>query len=246
MRTLIFIMTVFTSNLFSQNNIRLVNTQGKIFKVILNEKVQNKNAQAEVLIENIKVDSVHFKIEFENAQRYGATVYLMEKGKPTNNKEFDFKIELSNNKLQVTFTGVYDALILPKPLVPKTPMVELNQKSLATNSITTTSQQKASNKECISASDEKTISDFAEKLKAETDDGIRIRNFKKEYAQYCFNKHQVILILKSFTHDREKLDVAKLLYVYCIEKASFKSISEVFSYNQYTTQLDDFLKTQVK
>ncbi len=246
MRTLIFIMTVFASNLFSQNNIRLVNTQGKIFKVILNEKVQNKNAQAEVLIENIKTDTLSFKVEFENGQRYGATVYLLDKSKACTNKEFNYKIELANTKLHVSFTGVYDAFILPKPIVPKAPAISSTSKPITTNTISSHSTQKNNGTNCVAASDEKKILEFSESLKNKADDGLRIESLKKEYSNYCYSKNQVITVLKSFMHDREKLEAAELMHAYCLEKENYNTISEVFSFPSSINELNIFLKSKNK
>src|SRR5689334_7944576 len=101
MRYLIGIFFIFCgTSFFSQNNLRLFSSDGRTFKVLLKEKTLNATAEADVLLENISADTLNLKLEFESGQRFGLTIYLLEKGKPTKQKEFDYRIELAKNKIK--------------------------------------------------------------------------------------------------------------------------------------------------
>src|SRR6185436_7348987 len=100
--TIVLIFMFVTCCLFCQNNARLVSADGKVFKVIINDKVYNRSLQAEVLIEKVKKDTLQVKVEFENGEKHGATLYLVDKGKPCTNKEFNYRIELNDHKLKVS------------------------------------------------------------------------------------------------------------------------------------------------
>src|SRR5687768_1822769 len=112
----------FVNCLYCQNNVRLICTDGRLFKTLINERVLNKEPQAEVLLEKLTEDTVYLKLEFENNRRHGITIFLLEKGKPTIDKEFEYHIELADNKIKLNFSGMYDIIALPEPLVPQKPI----------------------------------------------------------------------------------------------------------------------------
>jgi Domain of unknown function (DUF4476) len=97
---------------------------------------------------------------------------------------------------------------------------------------------------CTNAASEMLLNGFLKKLEAYGNDAERYTVFKKSYAELCYSVNQATSILNKFIHDREKLDIAKLLYDYCIEQDKFMKVSEVFSYNQTTSELKDFIDKQ--
>src|SRR4051812_10569964 len=119
MRNILLLFLCLTGCLSAQNNARLLSTDGKLFRVFINNSAVNKTAQAEVLLENIKQDTVLLKIEFENNTKYDATIYLLEKGVKTVNKEFDYTLSLDKNKAALLFSGIYEIVPLPEPIVPE-------------------------------------------------------------------------------------------------------------------------------
>ena len=104
---------------YSQNNARFFSVDGSVFTIYMNDRAVNKTAEASVLLEKLKQDTLSLKVEFENNTKYNITIYLLEKGLPTANKEFNYTLRTDKNKIDVTFTGVYDILPLPDPIVPK-------------------------------------------------------------------------------------------------------------------------------
>jgi hypothetical protein len=112
----------------SQNNLRLYSADGRLFSVFILDKKINETPQTDFLIENISDDTVRLKIQFDDQFKYPATFYLLDKGKKTLGKEFDYRVELTKNKIKVDFTGIYDALKLPEPLVPVKPVIDTSLK----------------------------------------------------------------------------------------------------------------------
>jgi hypothetical protein len=52
--------------------------------------------------------------------------------------------------------------------------------------------------------------------------------------------------MQLFIHDREKTEVAKLLYFYCPEKENYLSLLDLFSYNESKNTLRNFVEKQGK
>lgn len=98
--------------------------------------------------------------------------------------------------------------------------------------------------DCTVSSPENVIGLFCEKLSVYANDAERYQIFKKTYADYCYSTAQVKQVLKTFIHDREKLDAAKALYYYCTEKEKFEEVTETFSYNTTGADLKEFVNKQ--
>lgn len=97
---------------------------------------------------------------------------------------------------------------------------------------------------CTKPAAEMIVANYAEKLSTYNNDYQRLEILQKGYADLCYSVPQIILILNKFIHDREKLEAAKLLYLNCVEKDNFMKISDVFSYRQSASDLQDFIDKQ--
>lgn len=107
-----------------------------------------------------------------------------------------------------------------------------------------TSPATPGNNICRQAASQMAVETYAERLRVCNNDTERYEVLKKGYASLCYSAAQVTLVLDKFIHDREKLEAAKLLYYYCVEKDSFMNISSVFSYGQTRNELKDFIDKQ--
>jgi hypothetical protein len=119
----IFIFSLVITFCYAQNSVRLMSADGTPFKVLQNGVVLNKNAEASLLIENLQNDTLHLMIEFENKQSLPITIYLLDKGNKTNNKEYNYQI-VNGQQLKAIYTGMYDPVDLPDPIVPQKPLVD--------------------------------------------------------------------------------------------------------------------------
>ncbi len=124
----ILLVLFFTLGLSAQNAVSLTSIDGKPFKVILKDTAFNKQWEAHVLIEKIKSDTLRLEIECENKKKYPATLYLLDKGMPTRFKEFAYTLSTESSKLDLRYTGIYELVPLPNPLVPKKPIVDTSLK----------------------------------------------------------------------------------------------------------------------
>ncbi|MDX2172631.1 MAG: DUF4476 domain-containing protein [Bacteroidota bacterium] len=320
----------------------------------------NEHEAANVLALNIMDDTVTIQIDLSNNSKAQKKIYLLEKGKVTINKEFNYKVENIKNKLVISFVNVseiqklIDPIVPPKPIIdtsnkyrnnilghfceikndipiffnnlPKQgtcsvpmPMEYLNYTALLINkaevpddkynilenvvrnncisidqlssmlkyidyeveklklikqayfhfsdksnskklenSFTYESSKTEldnflnevkTNKQILNSACEKQAEDieiksFLEKLSVLGNDAERFQNFKKLYTNYCYSSAQAKQVIQVFIHDREKLDVAQLLYYYCTDKQNFNTISDIFSYKQTESDLQDFIEKQ--
>lgn len=129
MRLNVLILLLFLSPvLFCQNNLNVVNLKGELFKVYVNGQQFNSVSQAGVSIQNIKTDKVSIKIELDTKQSVENIIYLLDKGRPVNNKEFNYTIETVKGKTILVFGGISEILPLPDPLIPAPPVIDTTSK----------------------------------------------------------------------------------------------------------------------
>ena len=57
----------------------------------------------------------------------------------------------------------------------------------------------------------------------------------------CLSVNQVKEIAKLFSMDEDKLTYAKFAYNYCIDKANYYQVGDVFSFSTTTDELNEFL-----
>lgn len=58
----------------------------------------------------------------------------------------------------------------------------------------------------------------------------------------CLSVNQVMSICKLFSMDEDKLTYAKFAYDYCVDKANYYQVSEVFSFSATTEEFNKFLE----
>lgn len=122
-RILLCFFLLWIRKLDSQNNVRFYSADGSTFKLKTMGSVINKVAEASVLLESVATDTLKFSIQFEHGDEISLVVYLLDRGKKTSNKEYNFKI-ITGPEVKVVFTGMYDPVVLPNPLVPKPPVID--------------------------------------------------------------------------------------------------------------------------
>ena len=112
---LIAILTPFLAK--SQNQVHLFSGSGTPFMVLVKEKAVNATPQTHVLLRDVTEDTLTVKIEF-NGRRTGITLFLLDKGKPADKKEFTYRVDPVKNGAEHKFMGMADISDTPKPLVP--------------------------------------------------------------------------------------------------------------------------------
>lgn len=361
MRNRVFIIAcLVVNNFLCQNDLRLYSSNGELFTIYIADKKVNENPQTEVLVHDLSNDTIKARIEWQDKNKYPVRFFLLDKGKPVQGKEFDYRLELSKNRIHSTFTGMYDLVKLPSPLVPQKPVMdtsyETNNKMLGhfcelkdgqaayfnnrpkntecstampdvylnyvallmqkaevhddkyeiveatvsnnclkisqLNSLLTyidydldklklirTAYFNLTDKEnhkqlesslkfessvrelnnflnsssdyritttanCQVASPNEALTAFSERLAVATNDTQRLETFKKLYGSYCYTTARAKALLEIFIHDREKLQAAKMLYFYVVDKEAYQAVSEAFSYKQTVSDLENFIEAQ--
>ena len=116
---LIFSLLIMCTN--AQNNARLFSAKGELFSVFINEKAIKPTAEANVLIENISEDTLQLRVAFENQKPFEITIYLLDKGKKTRDREYVYKLSFDGVTIKTTFLNIVAPVSLPEPLVPQKP-----------------------------------------------------------------------------------------------------------------------------
>ena len=355
-------LIILSCKLTSQNNLNLFSSDGKVIRVYMDEKLYKDTWQAHVLLEEIMQDTLTIEVEYENKKRYPATFYFLEQGLPAKNREFEYRLECDDVKLNARFLRVYQIYNLPNPIVPVKPIIDTSKKYqnavlgrfcelkegkpfyfnnvpqagvcerampntyleyvavlmkraevpdhrfrivenvcrnnclsiqqliLLLNSIDFEVEKMkivrlayhhvvdpinkmqleksfrfdASIKElntffngkndkhlqppakCESPASQLVVDRYCEKLADFANDTERLSALKKGYMEVCYSSMQVSQILKTFVHDREKLESAKLLFPYCVDTNKFFLTKEVFSANQSANELQNFIDNQTR
>ncbi|MDO9000771.1 MAG: DUF4476 domain-containing protein [Bacteroidota bacterium] len=253
MKRLFLILTLF--NLFyasAQNNVRIFSGQGELFTVSVFDSIQNKIPQTSVLITSIYEDTLQIKLEFENKTKFETTLFIYDKGKPTTNKEFNYKITREGSKVKLSYVGYYDIKKLPNPLVPEKPIID-----------TTTKYKNTRLGHFCELKDGKPI--YFNNIPK---DEICKTGMVAEYLNYtnllmvkaqvvddkfivaenvcrnnCLTVSQLNFILNYIDFELDKLKLIKLAYFNLVDIANKKDLEKSFRFESSVTELNSFLKT---
>lgn len=97
-------------------------------------------------------------------------------------------------------------------------------------------------KECPVASEENVINDLVVKLKQLQEDNLRVELIRKSSKEYCYTIEHMRSVLKTFIHDRERLEATKIMYYTCVKKEDVIQLSDLFSYAETEVALKRFLE----
>lgn len=242
------------NTVFSQNNIRIFSGEGQLFTLYAFDSIQNKIPQANVLIENIYEDTVRIKIELEDKTKFETTVFLLEKGKTTKNKEFNYRINHEKCKIKVSYEDFFDVVKLPSPLIPQKPIVD-----------TTAKYKNTRLGHFCELKDSKPIY-FNNIPKA----GGCITGMPIEYLNYtnllmvkaqvvddkytiaenicrnnCLTIEQLNFILKYIDFELEKLKLIKLAYFNISDRNNKKELEKAFRFESSILELNNYFKIAV-
>ncbi len=87
-----------------------------------------------------------------------------------------------------------------------------------------------------------------QKMKKSVDDkpfsDTKMSTAKVATKNACLSTQQIKDICGLFSMDDDKLTYAKYAYVYCVDKANFYQVSEIFSFSSTTDELNKFIEQQ--
>lgn len=94
---------------------------------------------------------------------------------------------------------------------------------------------------CKMAMNAASFSKMKESIEAKPFSDTKMSTAKVATKNNCLSVSQVKEIAKLFSMDEDKLAYAKYAYDYCIDKANYYQVSDVFSFSSSTDELNEFL-----
>lgn len=94
---------------------------------------------------------------------------------------------------------------------------------------------------CKMAMSAASFSKMKESIEAKPFSDTKMSTAKVATKNNCLSVNQVKEIAKLFSMDEDKLAYAKYAYDYCIDKANYYQVSDVFSFSSSTDELNEFL-----
>lgn len=247
-------LSIIINFVFSQNNVRIFSGQGELFKVTAFDSIQNKVPQTNVLIQSIYEDTLHIRIEFEDKTKFESGVYLFEKGRPTKNKEFNYRIDREYGKLNLSYAGYYDVKKLPNPLVPEKPIIDTTSKykntrlghfcELKENKPIYFNNLPKEGK-CLNGMPPEYLN-YANllmvKAQVEEDKFIIAENICRNN---CLTVEQLNFILKYIDFEIEKLKIIKIAYFNLSDRENKKNLEKAFRFESSVNELTSFFQLAV-
>jgi hypothetical protein len=246
-RILLCFFLLWIGKLGSQNNVRFYSADGSVFKLKMMGSVVNKVAEASVLVESVASDTLKFSIQFERGEEIAMVVYLLDKGKKTLNKEYDFKI-IPAPEVKAVFTGMYDPVVLPNPLVPKPPVVDSSARVKQNSNLVSHFYELKEGKpaffnnipgeggcrEPMPAS----YLDHAEQLmRSATTDYIKYSVAVSVCQNNCLSTGQLISLMKYIDYELDKLKLAKLALPVLTDPDNLNQVARSFKFDSSFQEL---------
>jgi hypothetical protein len=252
MRFLYFLFLIFfVTQGFSQNNVVLSSGDGRAFKLILKGKTFNEIPQAGIILEKILKDTLAFEVELENRKKFPVVIYLLEKGISCKNKEFNYRLDFDNNNLKTRFTGVYDIISLPDPLVPTKPVIDTSskyrntilghfcelkeKKPLYFNNL----PKEGSCSKAMPADYMDYTAILISKAEVPDDKFTIVENVCRNN---CISVEQLVTLLAYIDYEIEKLKIIRIAYFSLSDPQNQKKLEKSFRFESSLNELNQFLK----
>ena len=249
-KSLLYLFIVVCVVTKAQNNVRIYSAQGELFKLFINTKLYNVREQATVLVTDIDDDTLSLKIEFERGLIVNKKIFLLEKSKPTQHKEFTYKVEKQNKKLTLNFISINEIQKIISPIVPKKPVADTSNKYRNT-----------------------ILGHFCELIKDKPiyfnntpKEGICEKEMPQEYVNYiailmsktevpddkfiilenvfknnCITVKQTETLLNYIDFEIEKLKLVKIAYYNIVDKTNTKNLENGFKFESSKKELTKIL-----
>jgi hypothetical protein len=105
----------------------------------------------------------------------------------------------------------------------------------------TNSEPKSTSNACTTAMSQANFNKMKESVESKPFSETKMSTAKVATKNACLSVNQIKVIAKLFSMDEDKLAYAKYAYDYCVDKANYYQVSEVFSFSSTTDELNEFL-----
>jgi hypothetical protein len=235
---------------YSQNNVRLL-SNNSLFKVFIGNTSVNKEPQAEVLIKDQLDDTLRIGIEFNGKIKKPFTLYLLNKGRPVSNMEFDYLVEQKGENYQLRFTGIYEIENVPQPIVPAKPVIDStrNSKKKQFGNLCEIKEERAvffnniPPKGCIKPMPEEYAGYISQIMKDAYTPDQKMNIAENVCRNNCLNVLQLSALLKYIDYELDKLKLLKLAYPHITDKENKKHLEKNFRFESSLNELNSFFKS---
>lgn len=252
MRFLIALLILLLSVAKGQNSVRIFNPKGELFRLRAGDNYLNASPQAEVLVENVNGDTMKLRLEPEKQKSSDITLYLSEKGKPVSDMEFDYVVDFSHTLPRIIFTGMYERMLLPDPLVPPEPVIDTSFKinNNLLGHFCEVSDGRAvyfnnlpKNASCTVAMPAEYMN-FVKLLMAEaqTDDNKYVI-IEQACRNNCLSVAQLKTLLHYSNYEIERLKLLKIGYMNVTDSVNRKELETCFRFKSSVNELNSFFRS---
>lgn len=235
----------------AQNNLQLTSLQGIPANIYINDSLVNTTAQANLLIEGLKRDTIVLKAILGNKATTTQTVYLLDKGKPVSGMEFSYMLEQKNAGLRFTFAGVSKIVRMPSPIVPPKPVEDTSYK-YRNNILGHYCELKEGRVYYFNnmPPDEVCKTPMPESylgymgllmLKAQIEDD-KFKIAENTTRNNCISVAQLVKILSYISYEIEKLKMVRLSFFHLSDPENKSRLSAAFKLESSKKELEDFFK----
>ncbi|HRH11802.1 MAG TPA: DUF4476 domain-containing protein [Bacteroidia bacterium] len=251
MRKQLFLIFLFVTLMArAQNHLRIVNTDGNTFLLYVEDSLMNTSAQNELLVKNIKKDTVNVKAVIENDKAsITQTIYLLSRGKKTNDHEFTYLLSNKTGKLRFTFSSEKEYQTPPEPIVPPKPIIDTSKKydnnilghfAEIKNSKVTWFNNFPNDGKCQLPMSQAYINYFKQlMLRTHTDDD-RYVTVDQTAQNNCISVNQLNLFLSYIPFEIEKLKLVRSSFFHLTDPENKQQLDTSFKMESSKKVLQDF------
>lgn len=94
------------------------------------------------------------------------------------------------------------------------------------------------------AMNEREFSSFMQMLKRQSFDDTKLDFARTQLGRTAFNTRQIEMMMKEFSFDKNRLELAKIAYRTCVDKRNYFELYDAFDFESYARELNKFVQNQ--
>lgn len=251
MRKQVFlIFLLIASILHSQNHLRVVNSDGNTFSLYVEDSLMNNSVQNELLVMNIRKDTVKVKAVTGNDNAsITQTIYLLSRGKKTSGHEFTYLLSNKTGKLKFTFSSEKVYQTPPEPIVPPKPIIDTSKKydnnvlghfAEIKNSKVTWFNNFPNDGKCQLPMSQAYVNYFKQLMLRTHTDEDRYVTVDKTTQNNCISVSQLNLFLSYIPFEIEKLKIVRNSFFHLTDPENKQQLDTSFKMESSKKVLQDF------
>jgi hypothetical protein len=232
---------IFVSSLKGQNRLVVFSPDTNLFTLKVNGLTLTKKPVREFETNIYSSDTLQLELLINNSITYTNTIYILEKGKATENRQFFYALEKDkkNNNFKLKYLGFHVPKETPIPRVPMPPVIDTSYK-WRNNVFGTLFELKngkvfffdniVQEKSCEKAMSNDNLEHALKLLNRTQIDGEKYK-YSNEIVKYnCISCSQLAQLLKALNFELDKIKLVKEAYSNISDKENFKTLESYFRF----------------